>query len=169
MKMYSFLYIFIFCFAMCLHAFFQPIVTWDLLKEFNYETRDLSSDLSDVLNKSVEISGFIVPLELDDHIDTVKEFLLVPNPLACIHVPPPPPNQMILVHMKKAIPLDMDLRGVTIKGVLRLAKDEVQDQLVGFELAGKSAKEADIDFEDPFDEILNEHILNNEVSLDTDV
>ena len=82
---------------MCLHAFFQPIVTWDMLKEFDYETRDLSSELRDVLNKSVEISGFIVPLELDDHIDTVKEFLLVPNPLACIYVPPPPPNQMILV------------------------------------------------------------------------
>ena len=28
-----------------------------------------------------------------------QEFLLIPNPMSCMHVPPPPPNQMILVKM----------------------------------------------------------------------
>jgi hypothetical protein len=45
----------------------------------------------------------MVPLE--DDADQVTEFLLVPFAGACIHVPPPPPNQMIYVklsHNQKA-------------------------------------------------------------------
>lgn len=40
----------------------------------------------------------MVPLE--DAADRVTEFLLVPYPGACIHVPAPPPNQII--HVKVA-------------------------------------------------------------------
>jgi hypothetical protein len=41
--------------------------------------------------------GYIVPLE-DDR-EEVKEFLLVPSAGARIHVPPPPPNQIVHVVM----------------------------------------------------------------------
>jgi hypothetical protein len=47
--------------------------------------------------KVVSIPGFMVPLE--DDLDQVTEFLLVPYAGACIHVPPPPPNQMVYVKM----------------------------------------------------------------------
>ena len=130
-----------------------PTVTWETLQEFNFETKKTSKKLRSLVNETIQISGFIVPLELDAYIDTVKEFVLVPNPLACIHVPPPAPNQMILVNMKKAIPLDMDLRGVTIKGKLTLARPDIQDQLVGFELKGTHAEEADLEFDDPYEEL----------------
>jgi hypothetical protein len=40
----------------------------------------------------------MVPLE--DDADQVTEFLLVPFAGACIHVPPPPPNQMIYVKLQ---------------------------------------------------------------------
>jgi len=43
----------------------------------------------------VEIPGFVVPLDVDPN--KVKEFLLVPYFGACIHVPPPPSNQLIHV------------------------------------------------------------------------
>jgi len=55
--------------------------------------------------KEVRIPGFVVPLELDDA-GNVTEFFLVPYFGACIHVPPPPPNQMIYVIMKQGIQLD---------------------------------------------------------------
>ena len=49
--------------------------------------------------RMIKIPGFVVPLE------TVKqkltEFLLVPFFGACIHVPPPPPNQIIYVKFPK--------------------------------------------------------------------
>ena len=44
----------------------------------------------------VRIPGFIVPLEEDSE-GRVLEFFLVPYVGACIHVPPPPPNQMVYV------------------------------------------------------------------------
>ena len=45
--------------------------------------------------ETVKIPGFIVPL---DHIGFgVTEFMLVPFVGACIHVPPPPPNQLVYV------------------------------------------------------------------------
>jgi hypothetical protein len=46
-------------------------------------------------NKTVKLSGFLVALEGDGK--TVSEFLLVPFFGACIHVPPPPSNQIVLV------------------------------------------------------------------------
>ncbi len=45
-------------------------------------------------NKKVKIPGFIVPLEFSED-QNVTSFFLVPYFGACIHVPPPPPNQII--------------------------------------------------------------------------
>tara|TARA_B100001094_G_scaffold318610_1_gene362412 strand:- start:4796 stop:5497 length:702 start_codon:yes stop_codon:yes gene_type:complete len=45
-------------------------------------------------DKPIMIPGFIVPLEFDDQ-KKVTEFFLVPYFGACIHLPPPPPNQVI--------------------------------------------------------------------------
>jgi hypothetical protein len=45
--------------------------------------------------QEVRIPGFVVPLEGDAK--TVTAFLLVPYFGACIHVPPPPTNQVIYV------------------------------------------------------------------------
>jgi len=49
------------------------------------------------LNSTVlRVPGFIVPLTLRRN-GNVSEFFLVPYFGACIHVPPPPPNQIIYV------------------------------------------------------------------------
>jgi uncharacterized protein len=46
----------------------------------------------------VKIPGFVVPLVVDDN-GVVSEFFLVPYFGACIHVPPPPPNQIVYVKL----------------------------------------------------------------------
>ena len=46
-------------------------------------------------NRRVRLCGFLVALEGDGK--AVSEFLLVPYFGACIHVPPPPSNQIVLV------------------------------------------------------------------------
>jgi len=46
----------------------------------------------------VRIPGFVVPLESDEG-GVLEEFLLVPYYGACIHVPPPPPNQIVYVRL----------------------------------------------------------------------
>jgi hypothetical protein len=58
------------------------------------------------VNKSLEgaivrLPGFIVPLEAVKNGSGVSEFLLVPYFGSCIHVPPPPPNQIVYVHTSK--------------------------------------------------------------------
>ena len=48
---------------------------------------------------AVKIPGFVVPLDFEA--DKVAEFFLVPFFGACIHVPPPPPNQIVMVRLGK--------------------------------------------------------------------
>jgi hypothetical protein len=50
--------------------------------------------------RRVKIPGFVVPLEGDGK--KLSEFLLVPYYGACIHVPPPPNNQVIYVRVPEA-------------------------------------------------------------------
>ena len=47
----------------------------------------------------VRLPGYALPLEFSE--DGVTEFLLVPYVGACIHTPPPPPNQIVFVKMDK--------------------------------------------------------------------
>ena len=49
--------------------------------------------------KTVRIPGFLLPLEFDG--DKVTEFFLVPYVGACIHTPPPPPNQIVFVRTEQ--------------------------------------------------------------------
>lgn len=49
--------------------------------------------------KRVQLGGYVVPLDFDA--TSVKEFLLVPFVGACIHVPPPPANQIVYVQAPK--------------------------------------------------------------------
>jgi hypothetical protein len=56
--------------------------------------------VDDGLNgKEVKLAGYLLPLEFSEKGNT--EFLLVPYVGACIHVPPPPPNQIVFVKTKK--------------------------------------------------------------------
>jgi hypothetical protein len=48
--------------------------------------------------KRIKISGFVAPLDWENDAE-LKEFLLVPYFGACIHVPPPPANQIIYIKM----------------------------------------------------------------------
>lgn len=53
--------------------------------------------VEDLNGQSVRIPGYLLPLELIG--SKVSEFLLVPYVGACIHVPPPPPNQIVHVNV----------------------------------------------------------------------
>lgn len=64
--------------------------------------------------KEVAIGGYVVPLDFDA--TTVKEFLLVPFVGACIHVPPPPANQIIYVKTDKGFEVGGQFDPVTVTG-----------------------------------------------------
>ncbi|HWT68939.1 MAG TPA: DUF3299 domain-containing protein [Pseudomonas sp.] len=55
--------------------------------------------------QNIRLPGYIVPLEVNEEGRTT-EFLLVPYFGACIHVPPPPSNQ--IVHVKSEVGVKVD-------------------------------------------------------------
>ena len=60
---------------------------------------------ADMDGAMIRIPGFIVPLEFNDE-EVVTQFFLVPYFGACLHMPPPPPNQIIMVDSPKGIALE---------------------------------------------------------------
>ncbi|HEY7252705.1 MAG TPA: DUF3299 domain-containing protein [Candidatus Nitrosotalea sp.] len=69
-------------------------------------------------NKTVKLAGFLVTLEGDGR--EVSEFLLVPYFGACIHVPPPPSNQVVLVRTgSKPYKANQMFDMVSVTGLLR--------------------------------------------------
>ena len=76
-----------------------------LLKEV--QTALNSSPVNNELNgKRIKLPGFVSPL--DENNGMVTEFLLVPYFGACIHAPPPPLNQTLLVKPQKDKSVSMD-------------------------------------------------------------
>lgn len=53
----------------------------------------------------VRLPGFIVPLEFDEQ-QTITQFFLVPYFGACLHMPPPPPNQIVLVNYPQGLQME---------------------------------------------------------------
>jgi len=75
---------------------------------------------SEMSGKNVRIPGFIVPLEFNDE-QIITQFFLVPFFGACIHVPPPPPNQIIFVDHPKGFKLDALYEPFWISGRLKVS------------------------------------------------
>jgi hypothetical protein len=76
------------------------------------------------LNKRlVRMPGYIVPFDFDAK-DSYKEFLLVPYFGACIHTPPPPPNQIVYVSTKTPVKIKDIWAPVWIEGVMSTDKHE---------------------------------------------
>lgn len=73
--------------------------------------------------KKVRIPGYTVPFSYDAKAE-ISEFLLVPYFGACIHAPPPPPNQTIFVRTDKPILLKDLPQAVWIEGTLHAQKQE---------------------------------------------
>jgi uncharacterized protein len=110
-------------------------IDWRMLGDLDYITGAATPELKMLDGKIVRIPGFMVPLE--DNMKSVVEFLLVPSPQACIHVPPPPPNQMILVNMGKESHTEVAGGPIWVYGEFRLTTKKTIYGESSFELIGK--------------------------------
>ncbi len=75
----------------------------------------------ELAGRKVKVPGFVVPLELDSA-GRVLEFFLVPYFGACIHLPPPPPNQIIHVVLKTPFTLASLQTPYWLTGTLQTAE-----------------------------------------------
>ena len=88
--------------------------------------------------KKVRIPGYVVQLE--GNADKVTEFLLVPYFGACIHVPPPPPNQIIHVEYKEGVPYENTFDAVWIEGTIKVERKDGDLAVVGYQMDADSVE-----------------------------
>ena len=98
------------------------LVTWSDLRKLNYKTGEMPESIRKLMGKPIKIPGFAVPLEGDDGFEYVKEFLLVPTFGACIHVPPPPPNQVVHVILDKPVYFEKLMYAVWVSGIVEIGE-----------------------------------------------
>jgi len=78
-----------------------------------------SKTVASMNGKRIRLGGYPVPLEADAKGRSTL-FFLVPYPGACIHVPPPPPNQLVLVRYHKGLKLDDIYTPLWVTGTLKV-------------------------------------------------
>ncbi|MDA9666867.1 DUF3299 domain-containing protein [Luminiphilus sp.] len=93
-------------------------------EEDAYQQALVSTDVNETLDGAmIRIPGFVVPLEFDEE-QTISQFFLVPYFGACLHMPPPPPNQIILVNAPKGIQMSALYDPFWIEGQLSTSFQE---------------------------------------------
>lgn len=89
-------------------------------EEARYQQALTSSKVKPELDQQkIRIPGFVVPLAVDDK-RRVTEFFLVPYFGACLHYPPPPPNQIIHVTYPQGLQMTSLYQPYWIEGVLEI-------------------------------------------------
>lgn len=73
--------------------------------------------------RKIRLPGFIVPLDFADH-QVITTFLLVPFFGACIHLPPPPPNQIIFAIYEPGLPVTDLSDAFFVEGTLHVELKE---------------------------------------------
>jgi hypothetical protein len=113
------------------------VVDWGMYRQFDSSTSSMSPELKALDGQKVRSPGFMVPLE--DNRAEVTEFLLVPNPQACIHAPPPPSNQMVYVRMV-AGPAKTLFGPIMVEGTLRVTSQTHQYGTASFQIYGENVE-----------------------------
>ncbi len=86
--------------------------TWNPIYDAN------ATKLNEELNGAyIKMPGFIIPFDVSSK--GVTEFMLVPYVGACIHTPPPPANQLVMVNSEKPWPSDQLWDPVWVTGMMR--------------------------------------------------
>jgi hypothetical protein len=110
-------------------------IDWRTLAGLNYRTGEMTDVLKALNGRVVRVPGFVVPLE--DYVESASEFLLVPYFGACVHVPPPPPNQMVYVEMQGRRKAHFGWwEPIWLEGTLHINTVESPYGVVGFHMDG---------------------------------
>ena len=85
--------------------------------------------------KSVKLPGYIIPFDSTSR--GVTSFMLVPYVGACIHVPPPPPNQLVFVTTSEPWPNESLWDPVWVFGTLSATPMTTQIADVGYQITAE--------------------------------
>ncbi len=105
--------------------------TWSPVFDENGAKLNLDLD-----GKTIKMPGYIIPLESGS--EGVTEFVLVPYVGACIHVPPPPPNQLVFVTSSVPWPSNQLWDAVWVTGTLSARMQSTNLGDIGYELSANA-------------------------------
>ena len=97
------------------------------------EQPDSSGIRTDWNGKIVRLPGFIVPIDYSG--TGVTAFILVPFVGACVHVPPPPANQLVFVTTEKPYDSTGMFEAVKVTGMFGTASTTTQIADIGYALS----------------------------------
>lgn len=84
----------------------------------------------------IKLPGYIVPLDVTEE-SRVTEFLFVPYFGACIHVPPPPSNQIVHVTSELGVLMDALYQPFWIEGTLQVGAHSSEMGTAGYQMAAE--------------------------------
>ncbi len=95
-------------------------------------------------DKDVSLVGYLVPLDFEA--DKTDEFVLVPYFGACIHVPPPPPNQIVYVKFREGLALSETrmYSPFRVEGRIKAAHATTELANVGYQLTASDIIEQEL-------------------------
>lgn len=111
---------------------FQGIINHDDVP-LSSEQPASSGVRSDWNGMTVRLPGYIVPIE--QSADGVTAFLLVPFVGACVHVPPPPANQLVFVTSATPYPSKGLFEAVNVTGMFGVSSMRAQGAEIGYALS----------------------------------
>ncbi|MEO1035826.1 MAG: DUF3299 domain-containing protein [Pseudomonadota bacterium] len=94
--------------------------------------------VAELNNQKIKIPGFIVPLDVSG--DDISSFLLVPYFGACIHLPPPPPNQIVYVMFEKPVQVESIWEPVWVTGTMMAEGHRSNIGEAGYTLLGNDVE-----------------------------
>jgi hypothetical protein len=97
------------------------------LRKFRMGAKQVPADIKKFDGQTVQIVGFMVPF---DSIEKLDKFILLQAPfMGCFHIPPPQPNESLLINTKKA-PSDYTYEPIRITGKLKIEETYIENYLV---------------------------------------
>ena len=121
-----------------------PDIRWETLYKFDYETGKGPKELMDLDGKLVKVPGYIVPLT--ENAAIIKEFILVPDSLPCVHVPPPS-NLIANVVLRNVLPADEVGKLSWVIGIFKIEKTEHQYGGSSYSIDAIDLEDFDFDFD----------------------
>jgi hypothetical protein len=86
-----------------------------------------------VNNLAIRLPAYIVPLGFDDD-QRVTQFFMVPFFGACIHLPPPPPNQTIFAEYPQGLTLESLTEPYWVSGVIKTSLVENDTAIAAYSM-----------------------------------
>jgi len=133
------------------HRFKQAGINVDTLLKKYQQWQDATTKRQKMVNaelngEQVKIAGYLLPLQFSEEGDT--DFLLVPYVGACVHVPPPPANQIVFVRLAKKFVANDLYTAVWVTGQMRTKAssksltliDGSTDVSIGYNISGATVE-----------------------------